>query len=84
MARIVLHIDRLVLKGLQATDAAAISTGLQQGLQARLADPEARATLAAQSPSGVLKVGNVQIEQGKDSSGIGTALAKRITGGGRR
>ena len=84
MAKIVLHIDRLVLTGLKATDAAAISAGLRRELHARLSDPEARATLTAQSPRGVLKVAKVQLAPGKNSAAIGTALAKGITGDKRR
>ena len=84
MAIIVLHVDRLVLKGLARTDAAAITDGLRDALQARFSEPDARATLTAQSPRGVLNAGKVRLGPGNNSASIGAALAKGITGGGRQ
>jgi len=81
VTKVVLHIDRLVLKELQRSDAAAITAGLQQELQTRLAGTDARAALAEQGNIGTLSVGEVKLERHGDASSIGKALASRIIGG---
>lgn len=83
MTKVILHIDQLVLNGLQRSDAAAITASLQSELQGRLRDPAARAALTKQGNIGTCAVGPVKLRQNASSRAIGTALARRIAGGGR-
>lgn len=78
MSRIVLHIDRLVLRGINAADAAVFSESLRSELASRLADPAARAALVACSGSHRLNVGSVQVPRGQSASATGQAVAGRI------
>jgi hypothetical protein len=84
MTRVVLHIDRLVLNGLQRGDASAIAAGLQRELQARLAGSDARAALARQGNVGRLNVGEVRLAPNAGASSLGKALAGGIVRGGQR
>ncbi|MCB2008134.1 MAG: hypothetical protein KDH93_24210 [Rhodoferax sp.] len=47
MRRVVLHVDRLVLHGIDRTDAQALSAGLQAELQRLLSVPGAATTMVA-------------------------------------
>ncbi|WP_289535819.1 hypothetical protein [Pseudomonas sp. SO81] len=78
MSRIVLHIDRLVLRGVSAADAAVFSESLRSELASRLADPAARAALLACGGNHKLNVGSVQVPHGQPASATGQAVAGRI------
>lgn len=78
MTRIVLHIDRLVLRGIDPADAAAVSDGLRAELQNRLENPEARAALFASGGRYRLNAGSVRIPHGQAAAATGQALAGRI------
>lgn len=78
MTRIVLHIDRLVLRGISSTDAAGISENLRAELATRLADPGARSALLASGGHHRVNVGSVQIPHGQTAAETGQAIAGRI------
>jgi hypothetical protein len=64
MSRIRVTIDRLVLKGFEASDRNALVEGLQGGLSQVLSDPAARAEWARSRRTPVLKLGRMQLEPG--------------------
>ena len=77
---IVLHIDRLVLRGVNR--AGAVSEALQAELRQQLATHGSGA-LAAHAARSHLHVGRVQLVQGADSTALGQAVAAHIAAGGR-
>lgn len=79
MKTIVLHIDRLVLRGVDRHDAAAVSGALQAELQ-RLLGADGTGTLATQASVHALQAGRVQLPQGADAPTLGHAVAARIAG----
>ena len=79
MPRIVLAIDRLVLRGVERADAAAVAQALQAQLQTLLA--AGGSPLAAQGSSHMLQAGKVRLPHGADAAALGRAVAARIAGG---
>lgn len=79
MRRIVLHIDRLVLRGVDRGDAAAVSAALQAELQSLLG-PGGAGTLATQRSMDALQAGRVHLPQGADAPALGRAVAARVAG----
>ena len=82
MTRVVLHIDRLVLRGVDGRDAAAVERALQGELQRLLAVPDAQAYLMDHDRSAHVGVGKVRTPQGADAGALGRAVAKGIVRGG--
>lgn len=82
MRRIVMHIDRLALRGLGRGDAPAVVAGLRSELQRLLAQPGAEAALVAQAGRATLRAGNAALPDGADAATLGRAVAGRIAGGG--
>ncbi len=83
--RVVLHIDRLVLRGVDPADAAAVALALRTELGSLLA-PDAGAALAAQGSVAVRRVPQLSLAPGADPAALGRAVAAGITGpqsGGR-
>ena len=78
MKRVVVHIDRLVLKGFRPEDRHAIAVGLQQELGRVFADREAVSLLSAMGDVSRLQVGGVPIEQGSKPQRIGENVARGI------
>jgi hypothetical protein len=78
MTRIVLHIDRLVLRGVSKADAASLSESLRAELASRLTEPGARSALLASGGQHRLNVGSVQVPHGQSASETGQAIAGRI------
>lgn len=60
MTRIVIHIDRLVLRGIDSTDAEAVSAGVSSALAEALGDPARRASLLAQGNRARVDAGTVK------------------------
>ena len=79
MPRIVLSIDRLVLRGVARADAAAVAQALQAQLQSLLA--AGGSPLAAQGSSHALQAERVKLPQGADAAALGRAVAARIAAG---
>ena len=78
MTRVVVHIDRLVLKGFRQEDRYAIAAGLEQELGRVFADQEAVSLLSAVGDVSRLQVGGVQIEHGSKPQRIGESVAHGI------
>jgi hypothetical protein len=76
MPRIVLHIDRLVLRGVERADAAAVSEALQAELRTQLAG--GRSPLATQGSTHALQAGKVRVPQDGGAAALGHAVATRI------
>jgi hypothetical protein len=78
MKRVIVHIDRLVLKRFRAEDRQAIALGLQQELQRIFADRQTVSTLKAAGDVSRLKVAGVEIEHGAKPRRIGQKVARGI------
>ena len=76
MPRIVLHIDRLVLRGVERADAAAVSEALQAELRTLLA--AGGSPLATQGSIHALQAGKVRVPHDAGAAGLGRAVATRI------
>ena len=81
MPRIVLHIDRLLLHGVDRADAAAVSEALQAALRAQLA-AQGIAALATHAAATRLHAGRVPVPQGGGAAALGQAVGTRIAAGG--
>jgi hypothetical protein len=78
MSRIVLHIDRLVLRGVERADAAAVADALQAELHTLLAG--GGSPLATQGNAHALQARKVRLPHGADAAALGRAVAARIAG----
>ena len=78
MPRIVLHIDRLVLRGVERADAATFSEALQAELRTLLAG--GGGTLATQGSTHALQAGKVRLPHDAGAAALGRAVATRIAG----
>ena len=78
MKRVVVHIDRLVLKGFRPEDRHAIAVGVEQELGRVFADQEAVSHLSAVGDVSRLQVGSVPIEQGSMPQRVGESVAQGI------
>lgn len=80
MTRLVLHIDRLVLRGVPPGDARALATALQAALQTHLGTPGA----FAPAPAARLRAGPVRLAAGDGAGTVGQAVASAIATAGAR
>lgn len=81
MTRLVLHIDRLVLRGIDPSDAKAISAALQAELQRRLAMPGAVEGLVEGGDRPRIAVGNLRVARGTATGQAASqAIASHLTG----
>ena len=78
MKRVVVHIDRLMLKGFRPEDRHAIAAGLQQELGRLFADREAVTLLKALGDVSRLQVSSVPIEQGSKPQRVSERVAQGI------
>ncbi|MCT0198354.1 hypothetical protein KQ313_01450 [Synechococcus sp. CS-1325] len=78
MRRVIVHIDRLVLKGFRPQDRFAIAAGLEQELSTLFADPQAVRQLTARGDRSRMRVEGVRIEQGLKPQGVGVETARGI------
>ena len=77
MTRVVLHINRLVLRGVDPADAGAVATALRTEL-AQLLRADAGATHAAHGDSAVLRAGRVHLAPDNPGAALGRSVAARI------
>lgn len=81
MRRVVLHIDRLVLRGIPQAGAPAFSAGLRAELQSILgSDPSVDALSNRDDPRPV-RAGTVRVPHGAAAGAVGRAVAGRIVRG---
>lgn len=78
MKRVVVHVDRLVLKGFRHEDQHAIAAGLRQELGRVLADRDSISHLRGMGDMPQLRVGGVHIEHGAKPQRIGESVAQGI------
>ena len=78
MKQVVVHIDRLVLRGFRHEDRHAIATGLEQELGRVFADREAVSLLRARGDVSRLQVGGVSVGQGWTPRRVGESVAQGI------
>ncbi len=78
MKRVVIHIDRLVLKGFRPEDRHAIAAGLQQELGRVFTDREVVSLLTAARDVPRLQVGGVPVEHGSKPQRVGESVAQGI------
>ena len=79
MSRIRLTIERLVLRGFQPSDRAALVEGLQSELARVLADPAIRAAWASSHRTPLLRLGRMPLEGGSfGGRRFGRSMARAI------
>ena len=78
MKHVVVHIDRLVLKGLRPEDRHAIAVGLQQELGRVFTDRDAVSLLRARGDVSRLQVGGVPVGQDSKPQRVGESVAQGI------
>lgn len=78
MKRVVVHIDRLVLKDFRHEDRHAIAAGLEQELGRVFADREAVSLLRARGDVSRLQVAGVSMEHGSNPQRVGESVAQGI------
>jgi hypothetical protein len=81
MSRLVLHIDRLVLRGIDRADAAAVAAGLELELRRQLTRAGAEAPLVTGGDRPRVRVGEVRVAGGSHAAATGRAVARGIVGG---
>jgi hypothetical protein len=78
MNRVVLHIDRLVLRGFDRDDQTGIAEGLREELGRLLATPQAAQALMAQHSVPRLKIAALRIAPGARATAVGEQTAQGI------
>lgn len=81
MRRIIVHIDRLLLRGFRDADRHLVADGLRAELGLQLAAPEAAERLGALGNPAQLKAGSIRVAASTKPARIGAAAARAI---GRR
>jgi mRNA-degrading endonuclease RelE of RelBE toxin-antitoxin system len=80
MKRVIVHIDRLVLKGFRCEDRYAIGEALREELARQLSSPVSARLLVSAGDSWRLKVGEFRVGSGVELSQVGTLAARGIGG----
>ena len=78
MKHVIVHIDRLVLKGFHHEDRHAIAAGLQQELGRVFADRDTVSLLSAGGDVSRLQVSGVPVEHGSKPQRVGEHVAQGI------
>jgi len=78
LKRIVIHIDRLALKGFRDQDRVAIAAGLQDELARVLGDRADVRRLSTTADALRLQVGSVPVERGSRPRRVGQVVARGI------
>jgi hypothetical protein len=78
VSRVVVHIDRLVLRGYRHEERHAIAAGLQEALRRVLAEPGAAARLGRAGSVSRLTLGRVPIVPGGTGSAVGEGVGRAI------
>ena len=81
MTRIVLHIDKLVLRGIDRADAKAVTAGVQAELQRLLREPGTAASLAAGGDRYRVRATPAPIALGASAASTGKRIAASIASG---
>jgi hypothetical protein len=78
MTRVVVHIDRLVLRGFRREDRHAVATGLQEELTRVFAEPEVTSHVRTMGDVPTLGVGPVAMPAGAEPQRVGESVARGI------
>ena len=78
MTRVVVHIDRLVLKGFPHQDRRALAEGLRQELGRLLAEPDDARQLAERADEWQCRVSGVRVGLNASPARVGTEAARGI------
>ncbi|MBI4000192.1 MAG: hypothetical protein HY348_00205, partial [Nitrospira defluvii] len=78
MRRVVVNIDRLVLKGFRYEDRHAIAQGLQEQLQQMLSEPGMAERLSVAGHIPRLRAGQIEMSPGSKPQQVGIATASEI------
>lgn len=78
MRRVVVHIDRLVLRGIRPEDRHQVAEGLRTELAASLGEPPAVAGIGRIGAIARLRAGRVSVVPGTTPGAIGAGAARRI------
>jgi len=78
MTRVIVHIDRLVLKGLRPEDRHAVAQGLQAELERAWSGRDAASRLRGLGDVPRLQVGGVAVERGASPQRVGERVAQGI------
>jgi len=78
MRRVVVHIDRLVLRGFRVEDGYEIGAGMQREMERLFAEPQAVSQLSGLGDMPSLNVSGVPIGHGSTPHGVGAAMANGI------
>lgn len=81
MKRIVVHIDRLVLRGVDPVAAGDVAGALQAELQALLAEPGAAASWVERGHVSALRAKPVTVPSATDGGALGRAIAGGVATG---
>jgi hypothetical protein len=84
MRNVILHIDRLVLHGVAASDRRGLVQGLHAELARQFASSVAVAGVAAMAGRARLDMGTVRAPYRSGPGGLGAAVARGIAQAGRR
>jgi hypothetical protein len=83
MRRVVLHIDRLVLRGFEPGQRHAVAQGLQAELARQLAEPGAAQQWVSRGDVAHVAAGVVRIVPGAQPSAVGEQAARGVATRGR-
>ena len=81
MRRVVVHVDRLLLRGFARGDAARLAAGLRTELGALLGGDGALAVLSHHATAQIVRAGTVRVPEGGSATAVGRAVATRIVRG---
>ena len=87
MTRVVVHIDKLILRGIDHADATALSKGLQAELCGLLGEPGLTRIISRQGSIPRLKIEPLQHQPGIAAQQLGSGIGRRVVSGisaGRR
>jgi len=81
MTRVVVHIDKLILRGIDRADARAISAGIEAQLRQLLGGPALAASLAEAGDRRRVKAGVVEFNKAGGAGQLGREAARKIVKG---
>jgi hypothetical protein len=81
MKRLVIHVDRLILRGFNPGDGGAVAASLQRELRRGLLGPDAATHLASRENTARLVVPKMRVSERAQPRGIGALAARGIARG---
>ena len=87
MTRVIVHIDKLILRGIDRADAAALSKGMQAELRGLLGESGLESLISRQGSIPRLKIEPLQHQAGTTAHQLGSGIGRRVVSGisaGRR